>query len=401
MIKGNKTKILMVWLLLIAACLPLAGCWDQRELQNRNMVLAAAIDVVDDNEQAHEQFVQPHGGRDFRLSVQLLEIEPRQQGEQRGGAKVGTYVISGTGRLLFEIIRDLFGQVGRPITWEHTQTIVISQAAVEAGGIDQLIDWFMRDAEMRWRIRVYITPGEAKPIIEYQPPSGEPNGLFLAGIGRNYVKDPHIASLQTELGFTSILLDNKTSTVLPKIELAGDILKVGGMAIIKKGELAGFLDEYDTFGAKLIMGIEKSAIITTVCKDHPNRIFAFELFQHDTRLEPHVSGDTIYYTLDIAMYGNIGEMEGCPEPHDHNLNDTQYVRRLELQFAEEVKQAAVHAYRAQQALGADTLRMGKKMQIRYPKKWAELKDKWDEEVFPTIPLVISVNVTIRQLGGHK
>lgn len=398
--KCNKAKSLVIWLLLPALCLPLAGCWDQRELQNRQMVLAAAIDVAEGSDKAHEQFVQPHGGKEFRLSVQFLDIEP-QQGEQQSGAKISTFVISGTGRLLFEIARDLLGQLGKPMSWEHIQAIVISQAAIEAGGIEQLLDWFVRDPEMRWRIRVYVTPGEAKPIIEYQPLGGEPNGLFLAGIGRNYLKDPHIASADTELGFTSMRLDNKVPVPLPKIELAGDILKVGGMAVIKNGELAGYIDEYNTLGGKLIMGVEKSAIITTACKDHPDRIYAFELFRHDTRLTPHVSGDSIYYTLDIAMYGNIGELEGCPEPHDHQVSDTQYIRKLELQFAEEVKKMVYDSYKRQQALKADVLRMGKKMQISYPKKWAEVKERWDDEVFPAIPLVVSVNVTIKQLGEHK
>lgn len=399
MIENNRAKRLTFWLLLIAICILLAGCWDQRELQNRHMVLAAAIDVVNDDAKPYETFVQPYGGREFRLSVQLLDIQP-QEGQQ-GEAKVSTYVVSGTGRLFFEIMRDMFGQLGRPITWDHIQAIVLSQAAVDAGGIDQLLDWFARDAEMRWRIRLYITPGEAKPIIEYQPPGGEPNGLFLAGVSRNYVKNPHIGSVQTELGFASGRLDNKIPIPIPKIEVSGDILKVGGMAIVKNGHVIGYLDEYDTLGAKLILGIEKSAIITTVCKDHPDQVVAFELFQHDTQLESHVAGDSIYYTLDITMHGNIGEMQTCPEPHDHNPSDPQYIRRMELQFAEEVKRAIIHSYKRHQELKADVLDMGKKLEIRYPKKWAAIKDRWHEEIFPAIPLVISVNVSIRQSGERK
>lgn len=400
MMQHSLAKKFVAWLLLIAVCFPLAGCWDQREVQNRQMALAVAIDVVDGSETAIESFVQSHGGKDFRLSVQLLAIEP-SEGEEQGGANISSYVISGTGRLLSEISRNMLGQLGGPITWEHIQAIVISQAAAEAGGIDQLLDWFLRDAEMRWRIRLYITPDEAKPIIEYQPPNGEPNGLFLAGIGRNYLKNTHIVGGETELGFTSIRLDNNVSAPLPVIKLSDGVLKVGGMAIFKRGHLAGYMDEYGTLGSKLILGLEKSAIITTACRDHPSRIFAFELFHHDTRLRPHKSGDTIYYTLDIAMYGNIGEMEGCPEPHDHNVNDPEFIKKLELQFAQEVKQAVLYAYKRNQDLKTDTLRMGKKMQIAYPKQWEEIKHRWDDEVFPTIPLVVSVNVVIRQRGAHK
>lgn len=399
MMKGNKVKFLLVWLLLSAICLPLAGCWDQRELQNRHMVLAAAIDVVDDEVKPYETFVEPHGGRNFRLSVQILDIEP-QEGEQNM-PKERTYVVSGVGRLFFEVIRDMFSQLGRPITWEHIQTIVISQDAVNYGGIDQLLDWFSRDAEMRWRIRLYITPGEAKPIIEYQPPGGEPNGLFLTGISRNYIKNPHIGSVQTELGYASGRIDNKIPIPIPKIELSGDIIKVGGVGIVKNGQVVGYMDEYETLGAKFIMGIEKSAIITTACKDHPDKVFTFELFQHDTTLEPHVSGDNIYYTLDINMYGSIGEMQTCPEPNDHNLIDAEFLKRMEQQFAGEVRKLVVHAYERHQTLEADVLGMGKKLQNKSPKKWIELKDRWNEEIFPHIPLIVSVNVSIRHTADRK
>ncbi|WP_371365674.1 Spore germination protein A3 [Sporomusa rhizae] len=399
MIKGSQAKSIMVWLLLSAICLPLAGCWDQRELQNRHMVLAAAIDVVDGDVKESETFVEAHGGRNFRLSVQLLDIEP-QEGEQ-GEGKERTYVISGVGRLFFEIMRDMFGQLGRPISWEHIQAIVISQAAVDYGGIDQLLDWFSRDAEMRWRIRLYITPGEAKPIIEYQPPGGEPNGLFLTGISRNYIKNPHIGSVQTELGYASGRIDNKIPIPIPKIELSGDIIKVGGIGIVKNGQVVGYLDEYETLGAKFIMGSEKSAIITTACKDHPDRVFALELYQHDTTLEPHVSGDNIYYTLDITVYGSIGEMQTCPEPNDHNLIDAEFLEKMEQQFAEEVQKTVVHAYERHQTLKVDSLGMGKKLQNKYPKKWIEIKDRWNEEVFPHVPLIVSVNVSIRHTADRK
>lgn len=399
MVKGNKAKMLMAWLLLSAICLPLAGCWDQRELQNRHMVLAAAIDVVDDDGKPYETFVQPHGGRNFRFSVQILDIEP-QEGEQ-GMPKESTYVVSGVGRLFFEIMRDMYGQLGRPITWDHIQAIVLSQAAIDYGGLDQLLDWFSRNTEMRWRIRLYITPGEAKPIIEYEPPSGEPNGLYLTGISRNYIKNPHIGSVQTELGYAIGRIDNQIPIPIPKIELTGDILKVGGIGIVKNGHVVGYLDEYETLGAKFIMGSEKSAIITTACKDHPDKVFVFELFRHDTTLKPYVSGDNIYYTLDITMYGTIGEMQTCPEPNDHNLVDAEFLKKMELQFAEEVKKAIVQAYERNQKLEADTLAMGKKLQIKYPKKWKEIKGRWNEEIFPHVPLIVSVNVSIRHTAERK
>lgn len=400
LLTGVVTKQLIGGLLLVNLCMTLTGCWDLQELQNRHIALAMAIDAANDSETGAETFIQPYGGRQFRFSVELLEVAP-SQGQRGGGSGNKTYVISETGRSFLEIIRDMFGQLGRPISWEHIQVIVISEAALEAGGLDQLLDWFVRDNEMRWRINVYVTPGEAKPILEYIPPGGEANGIFLANITRNNVKDPHIASARSELGFTVIKLDNHAALVLPKIELADNVLKVGGVAVLKHNRLAGYLDEAATIGAKFILGVEKSAIITTRCKDHPEQIIAFELFRHDTHLQAHVSGDNIYYTLDIAMYGNLGEMGGCSAPEDHDNGNPDYIHMLENQFADEVKQSVQRGLKAQQSMGTDVSNFGRTLNIQFPKKWKEVKDRWDDEIFPTVPVIVSVNVHIMQLGESK
>ncbi|HWR09446.1 Ger(x)C family spore germination protein [Sporomusa sp.] len=398
---GNCLKQIGVWILLIALCLPLAGCWDQKELQNRHFALAVAIDAADGSESAAENFIQPYGGKQFRMSVELLDFEPSQS-ERGRTSPIKTYVVSNTGRSFFEMNRDMTGQLGKTISWEHIQAIVISEAALEAGGLDQLIDWFLRDNEMRWRMRLYITPGEAKSIIKYKSPSGEPAGIFLANAARNAFRNPHIVGINEDIGFTSGRLDKNLPLVLPKIELTENIIKLGGAAIIgKTGRLAAYLNDYDTMAEKFILGLEKGAVITTRCTAHPDYVLLYELFRHDTRLRAHVSGDNIYYTLDITMYGNIGELQRCPEPHDHANDDPEYVHKLELQFAKEVKQMVEHGLKVQQDMGIDVLSFGRELKIRYPGKWEEVKDRWDQDVFPTIPMVVSVNVNITRVGEHK
>ena len=87
----DKKKIIGCLLLLCLTVLT-AGCWDRRELQERNFVYAVGIDKVDNSKPA-ETFVQPHGEKRYRLSLQLLK--PVSGGEAKDKSK--TYVISNTG----------------------------------------------------------------------------------------------------------------------------------------------------------------------------------------------------------------------------------------------------------------------------------------------------------------
>lgn len=399
---------LLCFLLIIIMALATSGCWDRRELQDRNFVLAVAIDTAEAGAKAgqspaakaNETFVQPHGEKRYRVSLQILRVRPAggggegQQGGQGGGR---TYVLSNTGQSLFEIVRDTLGQSSKPLYFEHIQTIVISEAAVQLAGLKPIVDFFLRDAEMRWRIKVFITPGEARKIIEYVPPNKEAGGIYLANILRNHVKNIHVAGLRTDLGNISVMLDNSRDLIIPRIDMRDNIVKSSGVALFNKDKFAGYADELAVAGIKMIRDTEKSAIIT-VPGDTPDEVVVFELFMHDTRLDAHVDGDHIYFTLDINMQGNLGEYQVPGQVK--GAADPDFIRRIEVKTAAEVKRIVLYGKDICQAAGSDVLNFSAKLKAYHPQTWAKVKDNWDE-LFPYIPLVVSVNVVINQIGEHR
>jgi len=383
-----------------------SGCWDRSELEERRLVLAVAIDRADQGLGPEEQdaakletFVQPHGSKRYRLSFQIMDITPAKSGVT-GSAKgqIGTYVISNTGESLFQMLRDMQGQVDQQLWMEHIQAIVISEAAAKQSGLLPIIDYFRRDAEVRGLTKILMTSGEARPLLEYQPPGGEPSGIFLANSLRQYRKNPHVPGWRTDVGDAARSIDNKNRVLIARVELVDDVVKLGGMAIFKKGKFIGYVDEYATQGGKFLSGIEKSAIITAQCPQHPGKIIVFELFRHDTKLKPHVDGENIYYTLDIAMRGNLGENQ-CGREHD--IMDTEVIHKIEELIAEEVKRNALYSFHTYQDLKVDASVFGAKLQAYEPLMWEKVKDSWNDEVFPNVSLIMSVNVVIENIGEHK
>ncbi|WP_066237175.1 Ger(x)C family spore germination protein [Anaerosporomusa subterranea] len=389
--------------LLIVLCMILTGCWDQRELQDRGFVLASAIDANDESssslkQQRIESFAYPHGGSPYRLSLQMLRLggQTSEEGSKKSnGGK--TYVLSNTGHSLFEMARDMWGQSSKALWFEHQQAIIISEAALKHAGLAHFLDFFQRDSEMRWRTRIYITPGKARPLLEYEPPSGEPGGLFFTALSRQYGKDPHLPTFRTDLGFTTFDLDNGSDIILPRIEMVDNDVKVNGAALFKKDRLVGYIDEYAVKGQKYILGMEKSALITFECPLHPGGVTVFELYRHHTVLTPHVEGDSIYFTLDIAMRGNLGEATCALK---HNTTGRQYQEDARQMFAQEVKRNIEYGRKTAQDLGVDVLNYSRLLKAKEPKTWEKIKDRWDE-IFPTIPLIVSVNITILNVGEHQ
>lgn len=386
----------------IFTCLLTTGCWDAKEIQDRNFVLVAAIDDADIVEKSEsekqkaqtETFVQKHGTKEYMLSLQILKIG---KSESKGGTQAkNTFVISDTGKPMFEMVRDMLGQSSKSIFFEHLEAIVISEAAVKKSGLRPILDFFRRDPEMRWRTKIFITPGEAKAIAEYNPPTGEPGGLYLNGLVRNHKKNIHVGGAKTDVGFITQGMDNNADYAIPRLNYIDKVPKLGGMALFKNDILMGYADEYITRGLKFIYGTEKSAVITIKCPKHLEQEIVYELFQHETKLTPHIEGDNIYFTLDITMQGNIGEINCAAE---HDIHDVQFLHSIEEAIAQEVSESAQTCWTFQQGLGVDIPNAKLRFKAYHPFEWEKIKDRWDE-IYPTIPLIVSVNVNVRGTGEH-
>lgn len=392
-----KIRAILLILLVLASMLT-AGCWDRRELQDLGFVLAVAIDLADEGKKNElESFTAGAGSaKPLRLSVQVLKLTPAG-GESTPKDTGKTYVLSNTGQSMHEMIRDMLGQTSKGLYFEHIQAILISEAVVKSYNLTQIIDFWRRDAEMRWRTKVFVVPGVARDVLEFLPPTGESGGIFLANLSSHNTRDPHIGSAKTDLGFTSMTLDNKGDVLLPRLEYKDKQLKINGIAVFRQDRFVGFWDEYTVKGLRLGRGNIKSGVFVYNCTEHSGHILAFELFRHNTVLTPHVEEGRLYFTLNIAIRGNISEAT-CLEHHDSS--DSNVLEQAELMIAQSIKENISHSFNLAKQQGIDTLNLKNYLKAYEPETWAQIASRWDE-IYPEIPLDITVRVSIQNVGEHK
>lgn len=379
---------------LLALAFFTAGCWDRRELQERAMILAVAFDLAqEENSQKNslENFVQPTAPVRYRISLQILRFKGGGEGEKR------TYVISEQGGSVFESVRDVLAQSSKTLLWDYLHTIVVSEALIKRTGLEPVVDWFRREPSSRWRIRLYITPGEAKKLLDYTPPSGEPGGIYLNSIARNHLKNTHIPSIKSDLGYLIQALDNQENFIVPVITQSDKTVRLGGSAVFKQNRFAGYIDEYATKGARLIWGTEKSALIRVQCSDDPKEFLLYEVFLHDTILKPKIINGQISYELDITMAGNIGEIS-CRGKQD--TLEPGYQRHAENLIAAEVRRNVEYTLKMMQVMNVDILSFAALLKAYEPETWLAVKEHWDE-VFPKLPMKVTVQVRIRNVGEHE
>jgi spore germination protein KC len=376
-----------------------SGCWDLKELQDRNFVLAVAVDSAKDANTAEDKvasFVQTAGDKDYKLSLHMVKLTPLS-GDEKTAQPSKTFIFSTTGKSMFEMIRDMLGQSSKTLFFEDLDAIIISEDAIKINGINPILDFFRRDPEMRWRTKVFIALGNAKKIIEMKMPTGEAVGPYLSGIANNHKKNLHITAIRTDLGYISQRMDNNEDIMIPRLEASNNVLKAGGSAIFKDGRLVCYADEYIAQGLKFIFATEKSGVFPVECPNHPGELFIFELFEHNTTLNSHIDEQgNVYFTLDIQMIGNVGEVT-CSRQHD--TKDFTYIANAEQLVAKGVTINIQRTLHFLQEYQVDPLKFREKFKGQHPFQWNKIKDHWDD-IYPTIPFYISTNVVIRQLGEH-
>lgn len=397
---GHRVRTGVAAVFLSGVLLLTAGCWDLHELQSRNFILATAIDSADQGGRGPavtqvETYTQSADSKPFRLSLQILRLTAPSAQDNRGANASRTFVLSTTGKSMFEMGRDMLGQSSKALYYEHLQAVIISEEALKKSDLKTLLDFWQRDSEMRWRIKAFVTSGEARRFLDFIPPTGESGGIFLQGLVLNQKKNSHVPGARTDLGFITQALDNGNDILIPRIEMADKVVKVSGCAIIRQGRFAGYADEYTTRGLKLLMGTEKSMVIPVDCQDHPGETVVFEMYHQDTKLTPHFENGQLYFTLDIIMEGNLGEVSCRAEHQDEPY---PFYRMAEQAFADEVKRNVLYSYEYLQSLHSDPVRFGQAVKAHFPREWKDMQDRWDEEIFPSAPLYVTVNVTIRGLG---
>jgi spore germination protein KC len=96
------------------------------------------------------------------------------------------------------------------------------------------------------------------------------------------------------------------------------------------------------------------------------------------------------------MQGNIGEIN-CKVSHD--MHDVPFLHSVEQAVAREVEQNVQEFWTFQQRLGIDIPRVKARLKGYHPFAWKKIEDRW-AEIYPSIPLIVSVNVNIRAVGEH-
>lgn len=380
-------KHLLSYILCLLLTLLLSGCWNRRELDAISVVEAIGIDKLENGQ--------------ISLTYQILRpsgVKGTSSGGEKGGGGKSFWVVTTTGETVFDAIRNATKQVDRRSYFGHNKVIVIGEESAKSG-IAPLLDLATRDPELRELVYVFITKGKASDIIEADHPQEKipSKGIeSLAKATRASSKVPQIVLIDVLKNLVSKTNDSFIPgielTELKEDETVDKLFELHETAIFKDDKLVGWFNPEETRGLLWILGEVKSGIIVVSSPGDESKNVALEIIRASGKVTPEMDEGKLTVTVEVKEEGNLAE-----QMSQVDLNKPDAFKLLEEKQAAVIEEEIRAAINKAQKWGVDIFKFGEKYHRKFPAKWPELEEKWDEE-FPNIEVNIVVDAKLRNIG---
>lgn len=396
-------------IIILAACLLLAGCNGARETDEVAWVVTIGVDRAADGE----------------LLVTYRIAVPQAAGGDGGGGgdkKEPSVIITVKAPTLAETRNILNAAISREVSLTHVTAIILSEKLARSG-VQDLIGPLLRFREFRGPIFLIVARGvdvdelfrANKPEIEslvsrwvhnYMHHFDDTAYYLPLNLHEFYIRLKETsggAPLAVGYGLNPLTGRQPARAVQPgdnvKTYLAGDLPRQGGnptefagTAVFREDKLAGFLDTAETRALAILLDKFTSGFLVVTDPLEPKRKINISLrngrapkFTFDLSERPAVN-------IDVLLEGEITAI-----PSGINYEKKEYLTLLEKQISDAVQEQILNMLVRTQGWGTDVVDFG--YHIR-PKFWT-LREMWDygwPQRFSQASFNVVVNTELRRSG---
>ncbi|MDS1030284.1 Ger(x)C family spore germination protein [Bacillota bacterium LX-D] len=394
-------KILTALLILVSISLGTA-CWDQREVDERGIVLGLGLDQSVKKAEVPsgvEGALAEPGSKFYQVTFQLVAPGQVAGKEKGGGDKLPFWNLTVTNASsIAETFNEASTRSNRAPYLEHVQIVLIGQNLAK-GGLKSAFDSILRESEIRKRVPVYITPGTAKEMLDIKPKLEGVNATYLTSLQNNADYTAHFAPTITLSQLSRNLHENSTY-LIPRIIAGKGEAKLNGAGLFKGDKLIGWLGGMETQGVRLVTGkFEGGNIKVQTSNKGAGGVKGndvLELTSASSRIIPIVHGKKVSFRIEITGEGTLVEHQ---DP-SHVLNSA-HLKDTEREFNRAIeKQIKLTVQKMQQQFQGDVFGFGRRLEERHPGVWKQLKKNWPQE-FAQAEVQVQAQVHIRRVGVNK
>ncbi|WP_027085121.1 Ger(x)C family spore germination protein [Cohnella panacarvi] len=350
---------------ILTALLTLTGCWDRAELPEKGFVMGIAIDKADDGKVA--------------ITTQIYRPS---QGVSAGARKAKTaYInISTVNQTLSRAIRDIPIILGRKAQWSHIHLIVVGEQLARESHILDTLEFFYRDHEPRLTVSVMIGQGKAEQYLKSQPliENTTSQQLFQSA---EKVSTWGGKTLFANLLTMGLQLESELgNAVIPYVYFSEDtpkVIKVSGVALLRKGKLVGRMEPLLVEGLQMLTNDFENGMLEIACsgpsKNSRKKTEAVEVGTLKSTTKPVAfSENSMRYRISVSLDVSVVEL-GCNE-----IKTIQDERKFASLLEERVKELLEETLDWLQLKKFDALGLGNRLYRTNPRLWKKWKSDWDD-----------------------
>lgn len=376
----------------------LTGCWDRVEINQRGFVVGVAIDKQDTDSTKNlykgtYQMIVPGG---------LKQSSSSSSGSSQGNsanphAGQAYFNISTTENSMPAIAARIAGKTSRSPYFEHLRIIIISSdVAKNKSNLPNMLDFFLRNSEMRRGVQILISDGKASDILNVFPNNESTPIDYISSIAKNNHKTNYMLP-ESRIGDVHEYLTKHESFVIQTIKKEDGGVTLNGSALFDGNtkQLLGFLNGEETQGLNFITKRVKGGIIESNINDQTVG-FKVERANRTFNVQQTSPGH-MKFTIKIIAEGTLDKSIINIDP-----SDGKTVEMLEKSLEDKLTSTTYKTIKKlQQSYKKDALGLGPYLFQDHFKMWKPIAENWDngENLFTQADVEVQVKVIIRRIGN--
>ena len=289
------------FIFLIPLIFLLTGCYNYRELNDLAIISGVSISKKDDI---------------YNITVEV--VNPKKEQDTSSGKEPDYVIYEGTGNSMQEAFRNIVKESPQKLYGAQIDLLIIDEETAKEG-LDEILDFFARDPEVRSEFYVVISKNSdslkvISPLVNLSSKSivnslestntymGIANLITYHELLSNYINPyieialPSIEMIGNEaIGETNLNIETTTSS-------ANNF--ISNMTIFKDNKMLDYLTKEESLGYNIIMGNTKTVLIRNEYDN--NEFIVNEIIESKTEMKPNIKENEI--TINIKGTASISEI---------------------------------------------------------------------------------------------
>lgn len=373
----------------------LSGCWNYRELNNMAIVSAIAVNKEDDV---------------YKLAVQIMNSKKTSSESGSSNSQSSPITVFQTeGSTIHEALRKVVLKSPRKLYIGHMDLLIIDEQ-VAYDGLNDILDFFIRDPESRKQFKVIIAKeDEADDLIKIITPLEDLPSYDLIETIRNASKNYGTLKTTTYDEILSDIYSEGKNTVIPAARVYGDIeegsskenlassepktnIVLDSLAVFNGDKLAGYLNQEESLGYNFITNNLTYSVISFKCDDEHTA--AIEVIKNNSTFDVKIKDGKPFVNINVKPIAFLSEIN-CAIPI-YTDDDIQVIEKMANEAITNIIDKSIK--KAKDQLGTDIFGFGKFLYRNNLPYWNKNKNIW-YTLFNKIDYKINVNVIIDKKGA--